>query len=243
MKIGILDSGVGGLTVLKTLILNCPKHDYIYFGDTFNMPYGEKSKNEVINYGNKIIKFLESKNVDLIVIACGTLSSNKEYLQSKVPLIDLLTPLKGKLDNYPNLSIIATPLSIKTNAFKNYIHTNLNLISAPNLAYLIENNKIEEIERDIKNYAKYFKNSDALLLGCTHYPIVKKEFTKYFKKDIITLDEFILEKVKDLKISKFHLKLYFSALDNKLINNVKSILEQDDLEIGEKKLWLRIKKY
>ena len=118
----------------------------------------------------------------------------------------------------------------------NYIHTNLNLISAPNLAYLIENNKIEEIKRDIKNYAKYFKKSDALLLGCTHYPIVKKELTKYFKKDIITLDEFILEKVKDLKISKFHLKLYFSALDNKLINNVKSILEQDDLEIGEKKL-------
>ena len=103
MKIGVLDSGIGGLTVLKSLLKSCPKHEYIYYGDTLHLPYGEKTKEEIIGYANNIINFFESKNVDLIIIACGTLSSNKEYLKSNKRIIDIISPLKNKLDNYKEI--------------------------------------------------------------------------------------------------------------------------------------------
>ena len=95
MKIGVIDSGIGGLTVLKSLLKKCPNHEYFYYGDTLHLPYGEKTKEEIIVYANKIIKFLESENVDLIVIACGTLSSHKESLTIKKSVIDIISPLNN----------------------------------------------------------------------------------------------------------------------------------------------------
>ncbi len=236
MKIGVIDSGIGGLSVLKTLIKKCPNHEYIYFGDTINMPYGEKSKDEIINFGNNIIKFLENKHVDLIVIACGTLSSNVNFLNSSVPLIDVISPLKGKLDNYKNLAIMATPLSVKTNAFKKYIKTNYTLIPCPLLATSIENGNREEIEEIVSNYVKMGEDSDALVLGCTHYPIVKDLIEKFYKKPVITLDEFIVDIIKYKQESKYSLTLYFSKLDDKLRNNVKKILENSNLDIKKVRL-------
>jgi glutamate racemase len=75
MKIGVFDSGIGGLTVLKALTEVSPNNEYIYFGDTLNLPYGEKKVDELKQSSNKIIEFLISHEVDAIVIACGTLSS------------------------------------------------------------------------------------------------------------------------------------------------------------------------
>ena len=75
MKIGVFDSGIGGLTVLKGLISKYKAH-YIYFGDTLNIPYGEKSKEELLMLTEKIIRFFEKEKVDLIIVACGTVSSN-----------------------------------------------------------------------------------------------------------------------------------------------------------------------
>ena len=123
MKIGILDSGIGGLSVLASLLKKCPNHEYIYYGDTLHLPYGEKTREEIIGYANNIINFFEKNNVDIIVIACGTLSSNREQLKSNTEIIDIISPLKEKLDKYNKISIIATPLSIKINAFKKLIQS------------------------------------------------------------------------------------------------------------------------
>ena len=76
MRVGVFDSGIGGLTVLSKLVSKYPKNDYIYFGDTINIPYGEKDINTLFNLSSKIIEYLISKKVELIVIACGTVSSN-----------------------------------------------------------------------------------------------------------------------------------------------------------------------
>lgn len=230
MKIGVLDSGLGGLSILKTLINKCPNHEYIYFGDTKHIPYGDKGREEVINYGNNIIKFLENMGAKVIVIACGTLSSNKEYLKSNVPLIDVISPLNNKIDNYPLVSVIATPLSVKTNAYKNYIHTNLELISCPLLVPLIENNEDEKLEEAVKNYLNKCKGK-ALVLGCTHYGLIKDKIKKYYPYDIISLDTYLKEEIAKLPESHFDLQLYFSLLNDKLINNVKNILEINDLKI------------
>lgn len=234
MKIGLIDSGIGGLTVLAKLLKVCPNHEYIYFGDTKNMPYGEKTKDEIINYGNKIIEFLESMDVDVIILACGTLSSNKEYLQSKKKIIDLISPLENKLNNYQSISIMATPLSVKTNAFQKYIKTNINLIACPKLVPLIEANDYSNMEEVLKEYLVKASNSDALILGCTHYPIVIDYIKKYFHKDILTLDEFILEDIKKLKESNSNLKIYFSKINEQIIKNTKKILNKDNIEIERK---------
>jgi len=173
MKIGMFDSGIGGLTVLNSLINKYPNHEYIYFGDTLHMPYGEKSKEEIIEYANNIIKFLESNNVDIIIIACGTVSSNIEYLKSNTKLIDIISPLKNKLDKYKKISILATPLSIKTNAFKKYINTKLNLVSCPMLVPIIESGNYSNLDKYLEEYLSSTLDSDALILGCTHYPLIQ----------------------------------------------------------------------
>lgn len=234
MKIGLIDSGIGGLTVLEALLRNCPDHEYIYYGDTLHLPYGEKTKEEVVGYANKIIDFLNSENVDIIIIACGTLSSHKDCLKSNDKLIDIISPLKGKLDCYQNISIIATPLSIKTNAFKKYINTDLNLIAAPKLVPIIEGNDYKELDMVLEEYLSSTINSDALILGCTHYPIIKDYIAKYFKKDIICLDKYIVDIIKNKKEGKSNLKLYFSKVDQKLEANVKMILHTKNIKIERK---------
>ena len=76
MRVGMFDSGIGGLTVLNSFLKYHPNNEYIYYGDTLNVPYGTKTKEELFELSTKIIRFLENKNVDIIVIACGTVSSN-----------------------------------------------------------------------------------------------------------------------------------------------------------------------
>ena len=236
MKLGVIDSGLGGLTVLKRLIDSKINHEYIYFGDNIHAPYGEKSLDEIINYGNSIINFLEKKNVDAIILACGTLSSNKELLKSNIPIIDIISILNNKLDKYKEVSILATPLSIKTNAFKKYINTKLNLVSCPLFVPIIEKNDYSNLDIVIKKYLETTKNSDAILLGCTHYPLIKNEIKKYFNNDIICLDDFIVDSIKEFKTSNFELELYFSKLNDDVINNVKRILNKSNLDIKEVKI-------
>lgn len=233
MKVGVFDSGIGGLTILKALIDKYPHHEYIYYGDTIHVPYGIKTKDEIIKYANNIINFLEKNGVSIIVIACGTVSSNIKYLDSNVKLIDVLSPLNNKLDKYKCVSIIATPLSIRLNKFKEYIHTDLNLISAPSLVPIIESNDYKDLDNVLKDYLKSTNKSDALLLGCTHYPIIKEYIEKYYKNDIITLDMYLLDIFKDFEDGNSSLKLYFSYLNDNIIANVKKILNKENIEIEE----------
>ena len=107
MRIGLFDSGVGGLTVLKTLINKYPNNEYIYYGDTLNVPYGNKSKEELLKLSRHNIEFLLSKKVDMIIIACGTVSSNcltelkKEY---RIPIYSIIEPTINYLNNSKSLN-------------------------------------------------------------------------------------------------------------------------------------------
>lgn len=232
MKIGLIDSGIGGLTVLATLIKKYPNHQYVYYGDTIHMPYGEKTKEEIVNYGNNIIKFLENQKVDLIILACGTLSSNVEWLKSSKKIIDLVSPLKNKLDHYNHVSIMATPLSVKTNTFGKYINTDYNLIPCSKLVPIIENNDYQSLEDVLKEYLQETTKSDALVLGCTHYPIIKEYIKSFYFKKIYSLDEFI--DLNGLEESESSLIIYYSYLNNKIIENTKRILNMENLKIERK---------
>ena len=111
MRVGVFDSGIGGLTVLKTLIDKYPKNDYIYYGDTLNLPYGSKTKEELLELSKNDVEFLLSKNVDIIIIACGTVSSNcLTYLKDNysIPIYDIISPTIKYLNklNINNLYVL-----------------------------------------------------------------------------------------------------------------------------------------
>ena len=242
MRVGVFDSGIGGLTVLHTLIKNYPNNEYIYYGDTLNLPYGTKTIKELETLSSNIIEFLLSKEVDIIIIACGTVSSNcLNYLKNKyqVPIYDIISPTIKYLNEskYQNIGIIATERTIESHIFKNNINKNIYEIKTPELVPLIENNQLENLNKTLDKYLLKYKNKlDLLVLGCTHYPIIKKHLNNYFNNNIEILDmsNLILNKVKEDNTS--NIDIYFSKLNDTIINNTKKILELDNINIKENKI-------
>ena len=183
--IGIFDSGVGGLTVLKEYLEILPNEKYIYFGDTARLPYGSKSKDTIVEYSKQIVDFLISKNVKLIVTACGTVSSLAyEELTKKydIPIINIISPTAKKITD-TNVGIIATKATINSKAWENEIHKyhpNVNTYAkaCPLFVPIVEegfaNTEIASLV--IKEYLSFFKDTNitSLILGCTHYPILNE---------------------------------------------------------------------
>ncbi len=231
MRIGMFDSGIGGLTVLKSFIKKYPNNEYIYYGDTKNVPYGSKSKEELLELSIQIVRFLQNKKVDVIVIACGTVSSNiYQELKSisKVPVYSIIEEIPNyiKEQNYKNILLIATEATIKSHYIKNRLE-NVNVIEkpTPKLVPIIENN-LDPTEC-LKDYLKDIGKIDALILGCTHYSIIKEKVKERFSYDIDIIDmgEILVNRI-NFKNSKYKVELYFSKLTELIKQNAKDILEE-----------------
>lgn len=122
--IGMFDSGIGGLTVLKEYIKKLPNENYIYYADTKHLPYGNKTKEQIISYAEEIVELFISKNVKAVIIACGTASSLAyEHLKEKydLPIFDIITPVIDNIQEN-NIGIIATQGSITSHVWENKIH-------------------------------------------------------------------------------------------------------------------------
>ena len=122
MRIGVFDSGIGGINVLSCLIKEYPNNEYIYFGDTKNLPYGDRTKKELMRLAVQAIDFLISKKVEMIIIACGTISSTCYYkLKEKysIPIYDIISPTLNylKKSNYQNIGVIGTKRTIESKIF------------------------------------------------------------------------------------------------------------------------------
>lgn len=237
MRVGVFDSGIGGLTVLKTLIDRYPKNEYIYYGDTLNLPYGSKTKEELQQLSRCDVEFLLSKNVDIIIIACGTVSSNcLTYLKDNysIPIYDIISPTIKYLNNSnkTSIGIIATNATIDSHIFKNNLQKEVYEIKTPKLVPLIENNNLDNIDIIINEYLCEYKNKiDLLVLGCTHYPIIKERINNYFdnKIEILDMSYPLLDKLNDGKAS--NIDIYFSKLNDIIIENTKRILDMDNINI------------
>ena len=190
--IGIFDSGVGGLTVAQELYHLLPHENTIYVGDTANVPYGAKSPAQLLQYAHEIIKFMISKDVKAVVIACGTSSAVtydtlvKEY--PGLPLIDVIRPgvaaCKNFLTSNPskqNIGMIATTATIKSGAFARLFEDecyNAMLYSqaCPLFASMVESGiplTHPALQFATRTYLDHLRgNIDALVLGCTHYPLL-----------------------------------------------------------------------
>lgn len=230
MKIGVFDSGIGGLTVLKRLIDKYPNNEYIYYGDTKNIPYGDKTIEELKVLASNIVEFLISKNVDMIVIACGTVSSNlSDYLKEKysIKIVDIISPVINYLNNseYEKIGVIATNATINSKVFSKSLNKDIKEVACPMFVPIIESNNLSELENSFNTYLNDLKDRDIIVLGCTHYPIIKDEISDYLGNNIKLLD--MAECISDItNVGKASIELYFSKIDDKLINNVNSILEK-----------------
>jgi len=201
--IGVFDSGIGGLTVAKSLFELLPNENIIYLGDTARLPYGSKSKETVILYSIECLKFLLSKNVKMIVVACNTASSVAvPFLQkiTKVPVTGVITPgAKAAVNNSKNkkIGVIGTLGTVKSKSYNKQVHKfdeDFEIYSQPCSLFvqLAEDgwtdNKIAILTA--QEYLKGLKkiNIDSLILGCTHYPILKKTISKVMGKNVKLID-------------------------------------------------------
>lgn len=201
--IGIFDSGLGGLTILKAICQVLPKEKLIYFGDTVNMPYGSKSKKAVTRYSLDIARFLEQQHVKLIIIACNTASALAlAELQKKisVPIIGVIEPgaraAAGKTRN-GKVAVIATEATVQSQAYPKALKRLSPRVRAvqqacPLFASLIEEGWVHKLAGQyiIADYLKPVAKSgcDTVILGCTHYPVIKQKIARYLGKNIRLVD-------------------------------------------------------
>lgn len=228
MRIGMFDSGIGGLTVLKSFIKYHPNNEYYYYGDTINVPYGNKNKQELLKLSTEIIKYLENKKVDIIIIACGTVSSNIYEELKKITNIPIYSIINETINyilekKYNHPLLLATQATVNSHIFKNNI-TNITELPCPKLVPLIEQRKINEIDKVLNEYLNNIKDIDSIILGCTHYPIIKDKIKNLLNNiDIIDMGEILSKKIQ-IKDSKKSINLYFSKENKDLLENIKNIL-------------------
>lgn len=255
--IGMFDSGVGGLTVFSEIIKELPNEDIIYLGDTKNFPYGSKSKEAIIELSKKCVEFLISKNVKLIIIACGTATSQSlETLRKiyNIPIIGIIEPtiktLKEEETKIKSIGVIATLGTINSNAWeKNILEKmkNIKVINkaCPLLAPMAEegwtNNEVAYYT--IKEYMKDLKNIDKLILGCTHYPLFKELIQKELgdNVDIINTGEKLAKFLKNYLIevsmqndnNKPNYDLFLTDTECNFINVANKLLKNNVQKINK----------
>ncbi len=201
--IGVFDSGVGGLTVLRQMIKRMPAERMVYLGDTARLPYGTKSRETVIRYSLNNASFLLDKGVKLLVVACNTASSLAlEELKKtfKIPIVGVILPGARKAAHCSNsrkVGVIGTMATIKSRAYEVAIrrfeeHADVLSIPCPLFVSLAEEGWTgDEITRLVaERYLAPLKQKkvDVLVLGCTHYPLLKPVLSSVMGKDVLLVD-------------------------------------------------------
>lgn len=223
--IGIFDSGIGGMTVASAVTKLLPKENTIYFGDTAHLPYGDKSTSAIQAYSIKICNMLLQQQCKLILIACNSASAAafelvRDYVGSKAKVMNVIDPVIDYIKEHyegKSIGLIGTKQTISTNVYKKKVdalnkNISLKSLATPLLAPMIEegfyNNSISEsiIEQYLSEPA--IQNIEALILGCTHYPLIKEQISNFYKNSIEILD------TSEIVANS----LYAWMLENRLIN-------------------------
>ena len=253
--IGMFDSGVGGLTVYKEIKKQLPNERVIYFGDTKNFPYGSKSRESIVDLTKRGMELLINKGVKIIIIACGTATSQAlEQVREifKIPIIGIIDPTMDYLtqkytnNNKKKIGVIATTGTIRSKGWQNCICKKINNVevkakACPLLAPMAEegwtDNEIAKLT--IKEYLKDMKDVETLILGCTHYPLFEKIIKKEMKPgvDIINTGDKIAKSLKKyLKENRIESngnktddKIYLSDTECNFINVATKLLNDDKI--------------
>lgn len=194
MKIGVFDSGAGGLSVVKSLLAHNFFEEIIYYGDTARVPYGTKDKNTIIRYSLEALEFFNNFDIDLLITACNTVSAyalDEMNKQSSYPILGVIEPgvlaLKNStLKKEDNILIIATRATIRSgryeSTFKKLGYTNITSLQTGLFVPLVEegifNGQI--VEATMNYYFSTLSTPKAIILGCTHFPLIGKSLLNYF---------------------------------------------------------------
>jgi glutamate racemase len=219
--IGIFDSGLGGLIAFKEIEKALPDYSYTYLGDTLRSPYGGRSQEAVYEFTEKAVDFLFQKGCQLVIVACNTASSEalrklqQEYLpklkDKSKNILGVIRPLAEEaveVSKTKRVGVVGTKATISSNVYEKELQKLDKEIkvfqkTCPLLVPLIEENYVHRLEtkKILKNYLRSLKNDniDTLILGCTHYPILLKEFRRIMGKKVQVIDssEVIAKKLKD----------------------------------------------
>lgn len=203
LPVAVLDSGVGGVSVLSELIKICPNENYLYFGDSANAPYGTKSKADVLAITERNLEFLQKKGIKALVIACNTATSAAaKVLREKHPELIIIgiepaiKPAAVMLDN-PRVLVMATPLTLKEEKFCALVERFSDMeeiipLPCPGLVELIETGELngDAVNEYLSKLFAPYKSEkiDAIVLGCTHYPHVRDAIARHFPSGTLILD-------------------------------------------------------
>ena len=204
MKIGIFDSGMGGLSVLHRALRMIPEADFLYYADEEHVPYGEKTREQVRGYIDEIIAFMIKKQVDAIVIACNTATSvaTKEYRsQFPLPIVGMEPAVKKAVEEYADrpgrILVAATPITIQGDKLHHLVdrvdkRDMVDLVALPKLVRFAEQEIFDQdqivpyLKEALKDYP--LEEYKAFVLGCTHFNYFKDSFAKLFPDDIEIID-------------------------------------------------------
>lgn len=211
--IGVFDSGIGGLTVVREIMRQLPNERIVYFGDTARVPYGSKSRETVTRYSRQIVRFLQTKGVKTIVVACNTASAyaldtlEKEF---ELPMIGVVKPgakVAAEATANGKIGVIATQATISSESYTEYIKdikkdTNVIGKACPLFVPLVEEGLLEDPVTD-EIAMRYLSELidvgiDTLILGCTHYPLIRKTIGRIMG-DGVTLVNPAYETARELK--------------------------------------------
>ena len=210
MKIGIFDSGYGGLTILKDIRKRLPQYDYIYLGDNARNPYGSRSFEIVYEYTLQAVKALFERGCHLVILACNTASAKalRSIQQNDLPVIDpskrVLGVIRPTVELLPSITetkhigLLATPGTVKSNSYTlelQKLSPDLKITehACPMWVPIVENNEIDTegadffIEKEIKNLLEKDPEIDTIILGCTHYPLLLNKIKKFLPDKINVL--------------------------------------------------------
>lgn len=261
--IGFFDSGLGGLTCIPHLTKALPEEKIIYFGDTARTPYGSKATSTIRNFSLQIADFLVQNDVKMIVIACNTVSATcLEDLQMRfpeIPVVGIIKPAVQRVAESCNeenrVGIIGTKVTIRSEQYKSLIlnlRNDLNIYSTPCPAFvpLIEEGiiKNEIMDMCIKYYLDDFVNKnqiDTLVLGCTHYPLIRENIEKIYPElRIIDPSEEIINSIRTIleerdmfaDNSEAENVFYASDLSENFTNMINTIFDSPNAKVMFKNL-------
>lgn len=196
MKIGVFDSGLGGLLMLRAIVKKLPRYHYVYLGDTLRVPYGNRSQEAIYQFTKEAMDYLFSQGCQLVIIACNTASTHalrrlqREYLPEWYPdrrILGVIIPtVEAVLEraDVTRIGVLATQATVASKAFvKEFRKRSKKQVfqqAAPLLVPLIENNAIRFSEPILREYLRPLiqKRIQTLVLGCTHYPLVRSKIQK-----------------------------------------------------------------
>ncbi len=212
--IGVFDSGYGGLTVLKALEKALPGYDFLYLGDNARTPYGTRSFDVVYEYTLEAVKYLFSRNCPLVILACNTASAKalRNIQQLDLPriapdkrVLGVIRPSVEKVSEITkngHVGVLGTVGTVLSESYpielKKWSEGRVKSTvqeACPMWVPLVENNEIDSdgadffVEKNIRNILQKDKNIDTLVLGCTHYPLLKKTIRKYVPESITILEQ------------------------------------------------------